>query len=122
MRHRRGTAFATLACGLLFATIAHAGEETADAEIQYLLTYVADSGCNFVRNGDSHDSADAADHLRLKYNRGRRYANSAENFIDRLASQSSWSGKTYTVTCGETTEPSGEWLHRALDAHREQQL
>ena len=122
MRRGRGTAVTTLVCSLLFATIAHTGEETADAEIQYLLTYVAGSGCEFVRNGDSHEAADAADHLRLKYNRGRRYADSAENFIDRLASQSSWSGETYTVTCGETTEPSGAWLHRALDEHRGQRL
>lgn len=94
--------------------------DQADAEIQYLLTFVADSGCTFVRNGDAHDSADAADHLRLKYDRGGRYADTAENFIDRLASGSSWSGKPYTVTCGEVTEPSGEWLHRALDAYRQQ--
>ena len=101
-----------LACGLLFTALAGAAEETADAEIRYLLDYVAGSGCVFLRNGDRHDASDAADHLRLKYDRGRRYADTAEQFIDRLASQSSWSGKPYSVTCGATTEPSGDWLHR----------
>ena len=97
------------------------GRCAANPEILYLLDYVAGSGCIFMRNGDDHDAVDAADHLRLKYNRGRRYAATAEQFIDRLASQSSWSGKPYNVTCGATTEPSGEWLHRALADYRQTQ-
>ncbi len=108
-----------LSCALLFGAASSGADEPGDAEIQYLLTYVADSGCVFHRNGDDHDAADAADHLRLKYSRGRRYADTAENFIDRLASESSWSGETYRVTCGDTTEPSGDWLHRALADYRE---
>ena len=91
-----------------------------DQEIQYLLDFVAGSGCSFVRNGSSHDPADAADHLRLKYQRGKRYADSAENFIDRLATESSWSGDAYTVTCVGQTETSAEWLHRALADYRQQ--
>ena len=94
-----------------------AGEGT-EQEIRYLLEFVAASGCTFVRNGSDHSSAEAADHLRLKYERGRRYANSAEDFIDHLASQSSWSGDTYTVRCGNDTLTSSLWLHRALAAHR----
>ena len=89
-----------------------------DAEVQYLLTYVEESGCTFVRNGSEHDSAGAADHLRLKYSRGGKYVNSAEQFIDRLATESSWTGRAYTVTCDGVTQPSGEWLHSALEAHR----
>ena len=89
-----------------------------DAEVQYLLTYVEESGCTFVRNGSEHDSAGAADHLRLKYNRGGKYVNSAAQFIDRLATESSWTGQAYTVTCDGVTEPSGKWLHSALEAHR----
>ena len=109
-----------LAASLALSTTALAAQDQADREIQYLLGFVADSGCTFLRNGDAHDSADAADHLRLKYDRGRRYADTAEHFIDRLASGSSWSGKPYTVTCGEITKPSGEWLHRALAEYRQQ--
>ena len=89
-----------------------------DQEIQYLLEYVAASGCTFHRNGSNHDSADAADHLRLKYSRGGKYVNSADQFIDRLASESSWTGRAYTVTCDGATEPSGDWLHRALAEYR----
>ncbi len=107
--------FAAASLGLVLAAGALAD---ADQEIEYLLTYVADSGCTFHRNGRAHDSAEAAEHLRLKYRRGRRYAASADDFIDRLASSSSWSGLAYTVSCGDSTEPSADWLHRALADYR----
>ena len=112
---RRHVLFSLLILSL--AALSHAGQ-SAEEEVQYLLGFVAESGCTFVRNGREHSAADAADHLALKYSRGRRYVNSAEDFIDRLASASSWSGKVYTVRCGEHTEPSSDWLHRALEAHR----
>ena len=106
---------------LTLFTLTAMGGEDYDAEVQYLLGYVESSGCTFVRNGSEHDAAGAADHLRLKYNRGGKYVNSAEQFIDRLATESSWTGKVYTVTCDGVTQPSGEWLHRALAAYRESQ-
>jgi hypothetical protein len=98
---------------------AAAADGATEREIDYLLGFVEKSGCVFVRNGTEHDSADAADHLRLKYSRGSRYVNSAEQFIDRLASESSWSGEPYTVTCDGRTETAGAWLHRALADYRE---
>jgi hypothetical protein len=91
----------------------------ADQEIQHLLKWVAGSGCTFTRNGTAHASADAADHLRLKYNKGRRYAGTAEQFIDRLASESSWTDKPYTVDCDGQVETSNAWLHRELLEYRQ---
>ena len=95
-----------------------APESVAETEIQYLLEFVADSNCDFIRNGTSHESAEAADHLRLKYSRGKKYAGTAEQFIDRLASESSWTNKPYTVNCGGRTEPVRDWLRRALADYR----
>ncbi|MEP1469617.1 MAG: DUF5329 domain-containing protein [Halieaceae bacterium] len=95
-----------------------AADEQLESEVNYLLEFVAGSGCDFVRNGSSHDPESAADHLRLKYSRGKRYVNNAEQFIDRLASESSWTGKPYSVTCEGQSEPAGPWLHRALDSYR----
>lgn len=95
-------------------------EDQTDREVQYLLSFVENSGCTFHRNGSDHDSPDAADHLRLKYSKGAKYAGSAEQFIDRLASESSWTGRDYSVTCDGVNEPSGEWLHRALNEYRSQ--
>jgi len=111
-----------LSCLLLVLALAWpaqaAPESVAETEIQYLLRFVADSNCDFIRNGTSHESAEAADHLRLKYSRGRKYAGTAEQFIDRLASESSWTGKPYTINCGGRTEPVRDWLRRALADYR----
>ncbi len=106
-----------IAVSLLLAVGVSANEKT-DSEVQYLLGFVESSGCTFHRNGSDHDSADAADHLRLKYSRGGKYVDTTEHFIDRLASESSWTGRKYTVTCDGQTQPSGEWLHQALDNYR----
>lgn len=106
---------------IFFVIIASSGvwaDEQTDAEVQYLLSYVESSGCTFHRNGSDHDSAGAADHLRLKYKRGGKYTSTADHFIDRLASESSWSGDQYTVTCDGKKQLSGEWLHMALDEYR----
>ncbi len=89
-----------------------------EAEIEHLLAFVASSGCTFHRNGRDYDPASAADHLRLKLSRGGHYVNNADQFIDRLASESSWSGKEYTVTCNGQTSTSRQWLQRALAAFR----
>ena len=117
------TAIRTL-LALLVLTISAStlASQTAEAEIEYLLHYVEESGCLFIRNGDEHASPSAASHLRLKYSRGKRYAGTAEQFIDRLASESSWTGETYQVSCEGEIEPAGDWLHRALAEHREPAL
>ena len=116
--HRNWPAYCLIA-GLAFFSAAATADETTDAEVEHLLEFVADSGCTFHRNGEDHNSADAADHLRLKYRRGKRYVNSAEQYIDRLASKSSWSGEPYTVTCDSQTQTSSAWLHEALREHRQ---
>ncbi|TXS96186.1 hypothetical protein FV139_01380 [Parahaliea maris] len=103
---------------LAFSTAVTAGDDY-EAEIDHLLQFVATSGCTFHRNGTDHSAADAADHLRLKYRRAGKYVGSAEQFIDRLASESSWTGKPYTVTCAGVTQPSGEWLYAALTTLRD---
>lgn len=113
--------YAMLIAAALCLPLAANASETSEREIQYLLEFVSGSGCTFTRNGSDHDSAGAADHLRLKYSNGKRYANSADQFIDRLATKSSWTGKKYTVTCDGQTQPSGDWLHQALDDYRQQQ-
>ncbi|MEH6516015.1 MAG: DUF5329 domain-containing protein [Halioglobus sp.] len=118
MSHRRGPQLLvsglTLAIALTVATPLRADEASA-TEIGLLLDFVSTSGCDFIRNNSRHEPEEAADHLRLKYSRGKRYADTAEHFIDRLASKSSWSGKLYEVDCeDEPPQPAGPWLHRAL--------
>ena len=86
----------------------------AEAEITSLIAAVRESDCEFNRNGSLHSAEAAAEHLELKYSRGKRYADSAEAFIERLASKSSWSGKPYEMICDGETQPAGDWLTMAL--------
>jgi len=95
-------------------------DTTADEEIRALIQAVAQSGCEFNRNGSLHSAEAAAEHLELKYSRGRRYANSAEAFIDRLASKSSWSGNPYQMICDGKAQPAGDWLTATLGELRSQ--
>ena len=108
-----------LIAGLAFFSAAATADETTDAEVEYLLEFVARSGCTFHRNGEDHNSADAADHLRLKYHSGKEQVNSAEQYIDRLASKSSLSDELYRVTCDGQTQTTSAWLHEALREHRQ---
>lgn len=92
-----------------------ASDNAIEDEINQLLNIVEKSQCIFTRNGSDHDANSAKSHLQLKYRKGKKYVHSSEQFIDRLASESSWTGKNYTITCPEQQAvPSGEWLHNAL--------
>lgn len=107
-----------IVAGLLLPITATA--DTAEAEIDYLLTSIGGSDCVFIRNGTRHNAEDAEDHLRMKLRRGKRYVTTAETFIERLASSSSMSKKPYYIECpGQEMTPSGEWLMQRLAELRE---
>lgn len=97
-----------------------AGEQTTEAEIEYLVTEIGESGCTFIRNGKRHDARDAEAHIRMKYRRASRHAKTTEMFIERLASKSSMSRKPYLMDCpGKDVVPSGEWLNTKLAEYRD---
>ncbi|MGJ7914950.1 DUF5329 domain-containing protein [Massilia sp. LXY-6] len=90
-------------------------------EIAHLLDFVAQSGCQFERNGSWHDSKAAREHLQEKYDylQRRKLVPSTRAFIERAASQSSWSGKPYQVRCGsEQPITSAQWLNAELERYR----
>ncbi|MCP5090845.1 MAG: DUF5329 domain-containing protein, partial [Gammaproteobacteria bacterium] len=72
-----------------------------DREIDHLLNTVASSDCVFIRNGKEHGPQAAKEHLSLKRRRGKRFFSSADEFVENLASSSSWSGKPYFIRCGQ---------------------
>jgi hypothetical protein len=88
--------------------------------IQTLIRALAESECEFSRNGSLHSAETAAEHIKLKYSRGKRYADSAKAFIDRLARKSCWSGEPYQLICDGETQPVGDWLKIRLEALRSQ--
>ncbi len=106
------------------APSAHAAPSLAVVgEIDYLLTMIDHSGCEFRRNGRWYGVTMAAAHLRYKYEvlvaSGR--INTAEDFIEKAATQSSLSGREYEVKCkGSVTVTSNQWLREALTRYRQE--
>ena len=106
---------------LLTAPISHTlGVSDTETEIRLLIHAVRESGCDFDRNGTLHTAERAAEHLELKYARGKLYADSAEAFIERLATGSSWSGEPYWMICDGDKISTAEWLAEQLERTRAQ--
>jgi hypothetical protein len=90
-------------------------------EIKYLLDYLEQSGCQFNRNGSWYDGKAARKHLQDKadYLNGRKLIGTAEDFIEKGATESSVSGKAYQVKCGsDAAVPSAVWLSEELARYR----
>lgn len=107
--------FTGLVLLLVSFTVSAQNSSTVEQEIADLISSLETSNCIFHRNGSTHTAIEAAEHLRLKLLRARRYATTTELFIDRLASKSSFSGKPYLIECksGELTELKA-WLDMQL--------
>jgi Family of unknown function (DUF5329) len=93
----------------------------AQDEVNYLLTTMGESGCEFYRNGSWYNARAAEAHLRAKYSRfaSGNQAGTAEEFIDHAATTSSLSGLAYAVRCGTSpTISSNSWLHELLAHYR----
>lgn len=123
MRMRSGLWVAILFFVLPALPAAHAAPPpaAAQAEIEALLGRLAASGCQFLRNGSWHTSAEAQVHLRRKldYLAERGQVASAEHFIERAASRSSASGQVYQVKCGNAPSmASAVWLRGELQTLR----
>lgn len=73
------------------------------------------AGIVFIRNGSEHTAAEAASHLRLKLSKTRDRLDSAEQFIDKVASSSSLTGQPYLVReAGKGERPANAFLHELL--------
>ena len=91
-------------------------DATGQREVAALLAFVGSSHCRFIRNGSSYSGVDAKAHLqsKLEYLEHRDQVNSAEEFIARAASTSSFSGKPYKVNCDGKEQLSADWLTEEL--------
>jgi len=96
--------------------------EDLDGTIQYLITYVRESGVTFERNFGNHDSVEAASHIERKYQHFKDEIDTPEKFIELSATASLVTGKKYRVITEQGNEiPAGEWLNAELDRYRRQQ-
>ena len=86
-------------------------------EITHLLDFVGKSGCAFYRNGTWYDALSAQQHLRDKYNylSSLSEVTSTDQFIEKVATQSSYTQIQYQVKCrDQLTLTSRLWLHDEL--------
>ncbi len=74
------------------------------------------SGCQFQRNGSWYDAQEARAHLQRKYDYllKKDKVDTAEQFIQRAASQSSMSGRAYRVQCAGKEQDAAGWFTRQL--------
>jgi Tfp pilus assembly protein PilE len=85
------------------------------ARIDALLAAVETSGCRFERNGTAYAAAEGAAHLRSKLDTAGDRVQTAVQFIERVASASSQSGKPYRVLCPDKpVQTSRQWLETRL--------
>ncbi len=111
-----------LAALLALATTVHAEPDpAAQREIAGLIGALDGSACRFQRNGSWHEAAEARAHLQRKYDYllKKNQVDSAEQFIERAASQSSLSGKPYRIACpGQPEQTAAAWFGARLKALR----
>jgi hypothetical protein len=119
----RSTRCLLLVLGLLWVPALYAEPPVnVQVEVDFLLGYVEGSGCDFYRNGTWHDPKTAQAHLRDKYRylAARNLINTTEDFIEKVATQSSLTGQPYKVRCRDgATVTSNQWLHAELARFRE---
>jgi len=115
--HSQILSCAWLAAALLAAPVYADTPVPVQNEVNYLLGYIAGSGCEFNRNGSWYSAQKAQSHLRDKYKylAGRNLADTTEHFIERGASESSLTGVAYQIRCGSHAPvASGPWLREKL--------
>lgn len=111
-----------LVLGLTIAPVARSQlSEVVHQEINHLLRYIGESGCEFRRNGNWNNSRAAEAHVRGKYDflESLDMIDTTEDFIARAATRSSLSGELYVIRCGDNLPvPSGLWLSNELIRYR----
>ncbi len=104
------------------ATTHAAPDDAARREIAGLIGSLDGSSCRFQRNGSWHDAAEARAHLQRKYDYllKKDQVDTAEQFIERAASRSSMSGKSYRIACpGQPEQTAAAWFGSRLAAQRQ---
>lgn len=99
-------------------SVVFAANPHTEKEVLHLFEFIEDSGCTFIRNGSEYPSAEARDHMEMKYEYVRRRIGTTEDMIRHIATKSSMTGRIYTVRCGNSEIPSADWLTGELEAYR----
>ena len=82
----------------MLASQAQAAPLSEPQKIEALITSIEQlKGAVFIRNGSEYSGAQAAHHLRVKWDNAGSKVKTAEDFIAKCAAQSSMSGKKYQI-------------------------
>lgn len=105
--------------GMVWWRAAWAGEAPRspreNARITALLDAVVDSNVEFVREGSAYSGVEGRKHLERKLRYAGDRIQTAEEFIEGLASRSSITGRPYLVRLpGGAEMESGMWLRQRL--------
>ncbi len=95
------------------------GADYVSDEINHLLNFVADTECDFIRNGVPYNADKTVSHIKKKYAHFKKKISTAEEFIELSASKSMISKKPYFIECvGQSTQTSKQWLLDELMRYR----
>jgi hypothetical protein len=113
----------SLVCLLVWGLTAFADTESQENNlsetINYLLSFVENSDCIFIRNDKEHTAGDAVVHIRRKYEHFKNKIRTPEDFIRLTATKSLLTDKPYSVKLKDGRIISSEvWLLEALEAYR----
>jgi hypothetical protein len=101
--------------GLLAPLQAFGKELTEKQKIQSLISGIERmEGAKFIRNGSSYDAKTAAKFLRGKWNNREDEVATAAEFIEKVASKSSTSGKPYLIRMNGREVSCAEHLKKEL--------
>ncbi len=114
--NRLRSAWLVFVLSLLAPMLASAAPNTQSPDIDALIARVAQArDVVFIRNGSDHTAVEAAAHLRRKLAAAHGRITTAEQFIDILATRSSWTGVAYRVRFADGREvESAVWLRQLL--------
>lgn len=122
MRRTALTAFG-LALTFMFAPAANAAPpDTAQVETDHLLSFIGASNCEFYRNGTWYTGVQAQVHMheKLALLSAREQIRTAEEFIDKVATKSAFTGLRYQIRCGGgDTIAVDYWLRQELQHYRQ---
>lgn len=110
-----------LSMGFVLVVLFASGDVRANTqnEIDHLLEFVAQTDCQYDRNGTLYDGPEARDHIKMKYDHYRKKVKTAEDFIKYSATKSLISGEKYRIHCPESDVAyTRDWLLDELSKYR----
>lgn len=94
-------------------------EDDLESTIAYLLNYVSESECIFIRNGREHEAEEASRHMKRKYEHYKKEIKTPEDFIRLAGTKSILSGRPYMVRMkGGKEITCSSFLENALEEYR----